>query len=58
LDQLDVYVNGHPGALPIRTEDGKESRMRLPADAHDVLVMGFSGGVLVQRRHLTIRGES
>jgi C-terminal processing protease CtpA/Prc len=58
LDQLDLYVGGHPAGVPIAlTRDGTR-RVRLPADATDVEVVGFSDGVVLQRRRIATADHS
>ena len=52
LDQLDLYVDGHPAGPPTAlVRDGKLQIM-LPAGAKSVEVVGFAMGVLRQRRRL------
>ncbi len=58
LDQVDLYVNGHPGGTPISIQRDGERRLRLPAGTRDIQVVGFSRGVTLQRRHLAIVGRS
>jgi hypothetical protein len=53
LDQLDLYVNGHPGGMPTLLQADGTRRIALPANARDVEVVGFSNGVVRQRRRLT-----
>jgi hypothetical protein len=52
LDHLDLYVDGHPGGLPIALDGKPNRRVFLPADALEVELVGFSGGVVRQRRRL------
>ena len=56
LDQLDIYVNGHPAGKPIvvRSESAT-TPISLPADAREVEVVGFAAGVVRQRRRLSKR---
>jgi hypothetical protein len=54
LDQLDVYVNGHPGGTPIRVRRDGAKRVRIPPEARQVEVVGFSNGVVRQRRRLSL----
>jgi hypothetical protein len=53
LDQLDLYVDGHPGGPPIALRGDGKQRVAVPAGAHEVEVVGFSKGVIRQRRLLT-----
>ncbi|MEP6619380.1 MAG: S41 family peptidase [bacterium] len=52
LDQLDLYVNGHPGGVPVMLSRDGVKRVVLPAGARDVEVVGFSSGTVRQRRRL------
>jgi hypothetical protein len=54
LDQLDVYADGHPGSRPIRLRGDGSRRVGLPAGAREVEVVGFSSGVVYQRRRLSL----
>ncbi len=58
LDQLDLYVNGHPGGRPVAVHGKGRYRLRVPVDAHQVDVIGFAGGVVRQRRRLFIQHRS
>jgi hypothetical protein len=58
LNQLDLYVNGHPGGNPLTLRRNGTYRLRLPADAHQVDVFGFADGVVRQRRRLLIHNRS
>jgi hypothetical protein len=53
LDQLDLYVDGHPGGVPVTLAGDGKVRLRIPAGAHTVEVVGFSEGTVTQRRRLT-----
>jgi hypothetical protein len=53
LDQLDLYVAGHPAAPPFAVGSPRATtRIPLPAGAREIEVVGFSGGVVRQRRRL------
>jgi Peptidase family S41 len=53
LDQLDLYVNGHPAAPPIVVQGERATTpIPLPADARQIEIVGFSTGVVRQRRRL------
>jgi hypothetical protein len=53
LDQLDIYVNGHPAGTPVVLGDEQTTtQITVPADAREVEVVGFSTGVVRQRRRL------
>ena len=54
LDQLDVYADGHPAGLPITPNRNGARRIPIPQDAREFEVVGFSHGVVRQRRRLTI----
>src|SRR5262249_60598956 len=52
IEQIDLYIDGHPAGIPIKlTRDGTR-RLRVPSDATDVEVVGFAGGVTLQRRRI------
>jgi hypothetical protein len=53
-DQLDVYVDGHPAGPPIAVRGNGRKRVRIPAKARSIEVVGFSNDVVRQRRRLTI----
>lgn len=53
IDHLDLYVNGHPGSLPVAVPRDGRTRLALPAKAHSAEVVGFAGGVARQRRILS-----
>jgi hypothetical protein len=57
LDQLDFYVDGHPGGPPTVLRRDGTSRLKFPAAAQEVEVVGLSGGVVRQRRRLTLGGH-
>jgi hypothetical protein len=50
LDQLDLFVEGHPGGVPIAMRGGGRRQIVLPPNASQVEVVGFASGVLRQRR--------
>ena len=52
IDQLDLYVDGRPGGLPVTVARGGRTRVALPARAQVVEIVGFSQGVVRQRRRL------
>ena len=54
LDHLDVFADGHPAALPISLNLDGVRRVVIPDGAGEVEVVGFSQGVVRQRRRLTI----
>jgi hypothetical protein len=54
LDSLDVYVDGHPGGLPIALRGDGRRRLTLPNHAREVDIVGFSDGVVRQRRRLAL----
>ena len=54
LDQLDVYADGHPAGVPITPNRNGARRIPIPQDAREFEVVGFSQGVVRQRRRLTI----
>ncbi|HEX5075924.1 MAG TPA: S41 family peptidase [Gemmatimonadaceae bacterium] len=54
LDHLDVFADGHPAALPISLNRDGVRRVVIPDGAGEVEVVGFSQGVVRQRRRLTI----
>lgn len=58
LEQLDFYVNGHPGGTPIPLQHDGKRRVPVPAGASDFELVGFSDGVVRQRRRLTLAGGS
>lgn len=57
LDQLDLYIDGHPGrgTIPLRQEETQ--RLPLPANASEVELVGFADGVVRQRRRLQSPGR-
>lgn len=58
LDQLDLYVNGHPGGTSMALNDAGTRKVRVPGHARDLEVVGFANGAVRQRRRLTISGSS
>jgi hypothetical protein len=58
LEQLDMYVNGHPGAPSIILGRNGEHRVRVPTGAREVELVGFADGVVRQRRRLTFPRRS
>lgn len=52
LDQLDLYIDGHPGGGTISLKQDGTQRVPLPANAGEVEVVGFADGVVRQRRRL------
>jgi hypothetical protein len=52
LDQLDLYIDGHPSGGTIFLKQDGTKRVPLPAKAGEVEVVGFAGGVVRQRRRL------
>ena len=58
LDHLDIYADGHPASLPITVNRSGVRRIVVPQDAREVEVVGFSQGVVRQRRRLTIPTRS
>jgi hypothetical protein len=58
LDQLDVYIDGHPGSSPVLVQKDGQRRLRLPGGAQDIQIVGFSRGVPLQRRRLDLNGRS
>jgi hypothetical protein len=53
LDQLDIYVDGHPAGRPIVLQGERTTTpIPLPANARQIEVVGFSTGVVRQRRRL------
>ena len=52
LDQLDLYVDGRPGGTPIEIPANGKQLLTIPARASVVEVVGFSSGVVRQRRRL------
>jgi hypothetical protein len=54
LDQLDLYMDGHPGGTPLRLGRDGSHRVTVPASAVTVELAGFSNGVLRQRRRLVL----
>lgn len=53
LDQLDLYVNGHPAGTPIDLKSSGRQRISLPTGTRQVDVVGFANEVVRQRRRLT-----
>jgi peptidase S41-like protein len=58
LDQLDLYVDGHPGGVPIYLRGDGNHRVVVPAAARRVEVVGFSSGVVFQRRRVAFAERS
>lgn len=58
LDQLDLYVNRHPAGTPIRLQRNGKFRVPVPAGASEFELVGFSDGVVRQRRRLRLAGGS
>jgi Peptidase family S41 len=56
LDQLDLYIDGRPGGKTISVKRDGTRSVRLPANAGEVEVAGFSDGVVRQRRRLLSPG--
>ncbi len=52
LEQLDFYVNGHPGGAPVRLQRDGAHKVKVPAEAQVFEIAGFAGNVLRQRRRL------
>lgn len=52
LDQLDLYIDGHPSGGTIFLKQDGTKRVPLPTKAGEVEVVGFAGGVVRQRRRL------
>lgn len=52
LDQLDLYVNGHPGRAPMRLERDGKRQLQMPANAREIEIVGFLSGTIRQRRRL------
>jgi hypothetical protein len=52
LDQLDLYIDGHPSGGTIFLKQDGTKRVPLPAKAGEIEVVGFAGGVVRQRRRL------
>lgn len=55
LDQLDIYVDGHPGGKTIFLKQDGTHLVPLPARAREVEVAAFSEGVVRQRRRLRLQ---
>ena len=53
LDHLDVYADGHPAGAPVTLNRSGSRRIVVPDDAREVEVVGFSEGVIRQRRRLS-----
>jgi hypothetical protein len=53
-DQLDVYVDGHPAGAPIVVSGNGRKRVRIPARARQIDIVGFANDVVRQRRRLTL----
>ena len=58
LDQLDLYVNGHPAAAPIFLQRDGAQKVQVPADARNFEIVGFVDGVVRQRRRLTFEDRA
>ncbi|HEX6106999.1 MAG TPA: S41 family peptidase [Gemmatimonadales bacterium] len=54
IEELDLYVNGRTGGPTIAVNRGGTLRVPLPPHAREVELVGFAGGVVRQRRRLTI----
>ena len=55
LDQLDLYVHGHPAAPPLMLRHQRTTtRIPLPAHARHIEIVGYATGVLRQRRRLSL----
>jgi hypothetical protein len=54
LDQIDLYVDGHPGGMPIALRGDGKIEIPLPRHAHSLEVVGFADGAVRQRRRLTL----
>jgi hypothetical protein len=52
LDHIDIYVDGHPAAPGMPLKSDNTVRVKLPAGAGAVEVVGFSQKVVRQRRRL------
>jgi hypothetical protein len=52
LDQLDLYIDGHPSGGTIFLKQDGTKRVPLPAKAGEIEVVGFAGSVVRQRRRL------
>ncbi len=57
LDQLDLYLDGHPAGAPIFLVRDGTRRVTLPPGAAAVEVVGFADGVVRQRRRLADGGR-
>ena len=55
LQQLDVYLNGHPAGSPIVLQGDGKQRFKLAPTVRDIEVVGFADGVVRQRRHLKLQ---
>jgi hypothetical protein len=58
LDQLDVYVDGHPAGTSIKLRGNGARSFAVPSVASSVEVVGFASGVIRQRRRLMLAGRS
>lgn len=58
LDHLDIYADGHPAGAPVTLNRSGTRRIVVPDDAREVEVVGFSEGVIRQRRRLTSRDRT
>ncbi len=58
LDELDVYVDGHPAGAPLALHDGRTRNVRLPSDAREVELVGATNGAVRQRRRLRLNEGS
>lgn len=54
LDQLDLYVNGHPAGVPLTLKADGRLELEVPAKAREVELVGFSKGVVRQRRRVNL----
>ena len=52
LDQIDLYIDGHPGGRAILLKQNGTRRVPLPANAGEVEVVGFADSVVRQRRRV------
>lgn len=55
IDRLDTFVNGHPSGPSLRLRGRRPIRIRLPAEARSVDVVGYADGSVRQRRRLQLR---
>jgi hypothetical protein len=54
LQEIDVYVDGHPVGPPIAVRADGRRRVAVPKDANTVELVGLTGNIVRQRRRLQL----